>query len=122
MFDCSRVPGEGFDWSVSYSKAGDLGNSGHIVVIRKNRAWKIDVAPEGMILSTEEIQKYVCLVKIETCGLTSNNRQIQYIYDNTLEEYPGVGILSASNRDVWAKVCSYFHPFQHRAEDKDRIT
>ena len=55
--DCCRLPGEGFDWSVSYSKPGDLGNSGHIVVIRKNRPWRIDIAPEGRILSTEEIQK-----------------------------------------------------------------
>ena len=38
--------------------------------------------------------------------LTGNDRQIQYIYDNTLQEYPGVGVLSASNRDIWAKVCS----------------
>jgi carnitine O-acetyltransferase len=106
MFDCCRVPGEGFDWSISYSKPGDLGNSGHIVVIRQNRAWRIDVTPEGRILSTEEIQKYVSLVNIKALGLTGKVRMIQYIYDNTLEEYPGVGILSASDRDVWAKVCS----------------
>jgi hypothetical protein len=36
--------------------------------------------------------------------LTDHTRQIQHIYDNTLEEYPGVGILTASNRDVWSKV------------------
>lgn len=30
-------------------------------------------------------------------------RQFQYIYDNTTEEYPGVGILTASNRGIWAK-------------------
>lgn len=32
------------------------------------------------------------------------SRQLQYIYDNSLGEYPGVGVLTASNRDVWAKV------------------
>ena len=35
------------------------------------------------------------------CG---TSRQIQHIYDNTTHEYPGVGVLTASNRDVWAKV------------------
>lgn len=59
MFDCCRVPGEGLDWSVSYAKAGDIGNSGHIVVIRKNRFWKVEITENGRILSTEEIEKYV---------------------------------------------------------------
>ncbi|KAJ3516936.1 hypothetical protein NLJ89_g804 [Agrocybe chaxingu] len=86
MFDCCRVPGDGLDWSISYAKPGDLGDSGHIIVIRKNRIWKVDVTDNGRILSTEDIEK-----------------QIQHIYDNTLQEYPGVGVLSASNRDIWAK-------------------
>jgi hypothetical protein len=34
----------------------------------------------------------------------ASERQLQYIYDHTTQEYPGVGILTASNRDVWAKV------------------
>ncbi|KAF8159566.1 carnitine acetyl transferase [Crassisporium funariophilum] len=86
MFDCCRVPHEGLDWSISYAKAGDMGDSTHIIVIRNNRMWKVDVTQNGRILSTQDIEK-----------------QIQYIYDNTLEDYPGVGVLSASNRDVWAK-------------------
>ncbi|KAG5652048.1 hypothetical protein H0H81_006468 [Sphagnurus paluster] len=87
MFDCCRIPGpEGLDWSVTYAKEGDLGDSGHIVVFRNNRVWKVDTALGGRILSTSEIE-----------------RQIQYIYDNTKGEYPGVGVLTASNRDVWAK-------------------
>lgn len=107
MFDCCRVPGEGFDWSVSYSNPGDMGNSGHIVVIRKNRLWRVEVTHEGRILSTEEIQKYVLfLQESNTRFIEGDDRQIQYIYDNTLQEYPGVGVLSASNRDIWAKVCS----------------
>ena len=32
------------------------------------------------------------------------SRQLQHIYDNSLGDYPGVGVLTASNRDVWAKV------------------
>ncbi|KAF9006027.1 acyltransferase ChoActase/COT/CPT [Cyathus striatus] len=86
MFDCCRIPGDGLDWSISYAKEGDQGDSGHIVVIRNNRIWKIDATQNGRILSTEEFEK-----------------QIQHIYDNTKIEYPGVGVLTASNRDVWAK-------------------
>ncbi|KAJ7587978.1 carnitine acetyl transferase [Mycena floridula] len=87
MFDCCRVPGpEGLDWSVSYAKEGDLGNTGHIVVFRKNRVWQIEATKDGSILSTDDFE-----------------RQIQYIYDQTTNTYPGVGVLTASNRDVWAK-------------------
>ncbi|KAG6812724.1 hypothetical protein H0H92_000941 [Tricholoma furcatifolium] len=87
MFDCCRIPGpEGLDWSVSYAKENDTGDSGHIIVIRNNRVWKIVAAEGGRILSTEEFEK-----------------QIHYIYENSNGVYPGVGVLSASNRDVWAK-------------------
>ncbi|KAH6916065.1 carnitine acetyl transferase [Coprinopsis sp. MPI-PUGE-AT-0042] len=87
MFDCCRVPGiDGLDWSTSFAKANDDGISGHIIVIRKNRVWKIDATKDGKLLSTEDLA-----------------HQIQHIYDNTLQEYPGVGVLTASNRDVWAK-------------------
>lgn len=37
------------------------------------------------------------------CSFTIS-RQLQHIYDNSLRDYPGVGVLTASNRDVWAKV------------------
>jgi carnitine O-acetyltransferase len=56
MFDCCRIPGEGLDWSISYAEPGD---SGHIIAIRKNRLWKIDVARNGRILGTQEIEKLV---------------------------------------------------------------
>lgn len=107
MFDCCRVPNEGLDWSISYAKPGDLGNSGHIIVLRKNRVWKVQVTQNGQILSSQEIAEQVFFFTL--CGqiLLSNwdhTRQIQHIYDNTLEEYPGVGVLTASNRDVWSKV------------------
>lgn len=60
MFDCSRVPGpEGVDWSVSYAKEGDIGESGHIVVFRKGRVWKLEPWQNGHLLSVEEIEKYV---------------------------------------------------------------
>ena len=34
----------------------------------------------------------------------TEHRQIQHIYDNTAKEYPGIGILTAANRNAWAKV------------------
>lgn len=87
MFDACRIPGlGGEDWARSYATPEDTGSSGHIVVLRKNRFWKIDIAPHGQILSTSDLEA-----------------QFTHIYDNTTQHYPGVGVLTASNRDVWAK-------------------
>ncbi|KAK7025038.1 carnitine acetyl transferase [Favolaschia claudopus] len=87
MFDCCRVPGpEGLDWSVTYAQPGDVGDSGHIIVFRNNRPWKVQTAVDGRLLSAAELQK-----------------QIQHIVDNSSGEHPGVGVLAANNRDVWAK-------------------
>ncbi|KAI0940904.1 hypothetical protein AcV7_003152 [Taiwanofungus camphoratus] len=86
MFDCCRVPGHGVDWSVSYAQEGDRGSSGHVVVLRRGRVWKLEPWHAGELLSVDALQ-----------------RQIHHIYDNTTTEYPGVGLLTASNRDIWAK-------------------
>ncbi|KAI0773287.1 carnitine acetyl transferase [Trametes elegans] len=86
MFDCSRVPGPGLDWCVSHAQEGDRGRSGHVIVLHRGRVWKLEPWQNGELLSLDELQ-----------------RQIQHIYDNTTQEYPGVGVLTASNRDVWAK-------------------
>ncbi|KAF8063187.1 carnitine acetyl transferase [Lyophyllum atratum] len=94
MFECCRVPGpEGLDWGVSYAKDGDLGDSGHIIVFRNNRVWKLEAAQRGRILSTMEFE-----------------RQVQYIYDqSTQDSYPGVGILTASHRDDCMTLASSPH-------------
>ncbi|KAL4265504.1 carnitine/choline acetyltransferase family protein [Pleurotus pulmonarius] len=87
MFDCCRVPGpQGLDWSVSYAKQGEEGDDAHIVVFRNNRPWKISATRNGRILSTAEFEA-----------------QINYIYENSTGDHPGVGVLGANNRDVWAK-------------------
>ncbi|KAI1791832.1 carnitine acetyl transferase [Ganoderma leucocontextum] len=87
MFDCCRVPGPaGLDWSVSHAKQGENGRSGHVIVFYRGRVWKLEPWQDGKLLSLDDLQ-----------------RQIQHIYDNTTKEYPGVGVLTASNRDVWAK-------------------
>ena len=60
MFDCCRVPGiDGLDWGVSHAKYGDTGNSGHIVVIRRGRFWKVDVSKQGKLLGTTDLEKLV---------------------------------------------------------------
>ncbi|KAG6865140.1 hypothetical protein C0991_004877 [Blastosporella zonata] len=100
MFDCCRIPGpQGLDWSVSYAKENDSGDAGHIIVFRNNRVWKVEAAKAGRILSTAEFEK-----------------QINYIYENSSSAYPGVGILTASNRDVWAKDYGTLASSAHNAE------
>ncbi|KAL0572768.1 hypothetical protein V5O48_009201 [Marasmius crinis-equi] len=89
MFDCIRIPGaEGLDYSISYADVDDDGTKdAHVVVFRRNRPWKVQTAKDGKILSVEEVL-----------------RQIQHIYNSDDgKEHPGVGVLTASNRDVWAK-------------------
>ncbi|KAJ3765877.1 acyltransferase ChoActase/COT/CPT [Lentinula raphanica] len=99
MFDCCRIPGsDGLDWSKSFAVEGDDGNSGHIIVMRKNRVWKIDAAVDGQILSTDELEK-----------------QFEHIYKNSTHPRPCVGILTASNRDVWAKDYAELATSEHNA-------
>ncbi|KIK61686.1 hypothetical protein GYMLUDRAFT_166051 [Collybiopsis luxurians FD-317 M1] len=105
MFDCCRIPGsEGLDWSKSFAVAGDGGDSGHIIVIRKNRLWKIEAAVDGRLISTNELES-----------------QIQHIYDNTTHLYPGVGVLTASNRDLWAKDYAELASSTHNSQILDAI-
>ncbi|KIY51868.1 acyltransferase ChoActase/COT/CPT [Fistulina hepatica ATCC 64428] len=87
MFDCCRVPGtEGLDWGVSHANR-DQGDDGHIIVIRRNRVWKVPAAHNGHILSTSDFE-----------------RQLAHIYSvSEGGKYPGVGLLTASDRDSWAQ-------------------
>ncbi|KAJ3771932.1 hypothetical protein FB446DRAFT_704251 [Lentinula raphanica] len=86
------------DWSKSFAVEGDDGNLGHIIVTRKNRVWKIDAAVDGQILSTDELEK-----------------QFEHIYKNSTHPRPGVGVLTASNRDVWAKDYAELATSEHNA-------
>jgi carnitine O-acetyltransferase len=59
MFDCSRVPGlHGKDWSVTFAKPSDKGDSGTVVFLRKGRVWKVDISKDGRLLGTEELERY----------------------------------------------------------------
>jgi len=84
MFDACRVPEKPSDWAVTYAKEGDNGISGHIIALRRGRVWKIPAVVDGRLISTWELES-----------------QLQHIYNHTAQEYPGVGILTASDRDVW---------------------
>ena len=59
MFDCCRIPGlQGVDWSVSYAKEGDDGTSGHIIVLRQGRFWKLEPWQNGILLSLSDLERY----------------------------------------------------------------
>ncbi|EJU03720.1 carnitine acetyl transferase [Dacryopinax primogenitus] len=87
MFDCCRVPGVPADWAVSYAQ--DLavqGKPGHVIVIRRNRFWKIEVGDVNEeILSTSDLE-----------------RQFQHIYTHMTADGPAVGILGGNDRDTWS--------------------
>ena len=58
MFDCCRVPGTGGkDWSVTYAQEGDTGDSGHVVLIRKGRFWRLDPFKGGQLLSSQDLER-----------------------------------------------------------------
>lgn len=70
MFDCCRIPGQqGLDWSVTYAKQGDDGSSGHVIVIRKGRFWKLDAWQAGRLLSVDELEKCVRIAQITLATL-----------------------------------------------------
>ncbi|EMD39308.1 hypothetical protein CERSUDRAFT_82043 [Gelatoporia subvermispora B] len=96
MFDCCRVPGETADWSVSHAQEGDRGDSGHVIVLRRGRIWRLEPWRDGQLLSVPELQQ-----------------QIEWIYAHTEDEYPAVGVLTASSRDIWysdqAHICEDKH-------------
>ncbi|KIJ65645.1 hypothetical protein HYDPIDRAFT_130991 [Hydnomerulius pinastri MD-312] len=100
MFDCSRVPGpQGVDWSVSYAGSPNPSpDLGHIIVVRKNRFWKVKAEVDGTVL-----------------GMGDLMRQFQYIYDHSTEEYPAIGALTASDRDTWAKDFELLSSTPHNA-------
>ena len=58
MFDCCRVPGTGGkDWSVTYAREGDIGDSGHVILIRKGRFWRLDPFKDGELLSSRDLER-----------------------------------------------------------------
>jgi carnitine O-acetyltransferase len=59
MFDCCRVPGpQGVDWSVSYSASPNPETDiGHIVVVRKNRLWKVRAEVDGRVVGMGDLIK-----------------------------------------------------------------
>ncbi|KAF9785036.1 acyltransferase ChoActase/COT/CPT [Thelephora terrestris] len=105
MFDCCRIPGtDGKDWSVSYAKEGDTGDTGHVVLIRKGRFWRLDPFKDGKLLSSQDLE-----------------RQIRYVLDSTTHEYPAIGTLTASNRDVWARDYDHLRSDPYNANIIDDI-
>ena len=58
MFDCCRVPGiDGKDWSTTYAREGDTGDSGHVILIRKGRFWRLDPFKDGRLLGSQDLER-----------------------------------------------------------------
>ncbi|KAJ9245331.1 hypothetical protein DTO027B5_1402 [Paecilomyces variotii] len=79
MFNCSRIPAEPADYPKKYSHK----EHNHIVVIRKNQFFKVPTVVDGRQLNTSELQQ-----------------QFERIYQ-IADRAPGVGVLTAANRDFW---------------------
>lgn len=60
MFDCCRVPGtQGVDWSVSYAASPNPHDDlGHVIVMRKNRFWKIKAELDGKVAGMGDLIRY----------------------------------------------------------------
>lgn len=89
---------------MTYATQGDTGDSGHVILIRKGRFWRLDPFKDGKLLSSRDLE-----------------RQIRYILDHTTCEYPAIGTLTASNRDVWAKDYEHLRSDPHNASIIDNI-
>ncbi|KAL7417765.1 acyltransferase ChoActase/COT/CPT [Mrakia frigida] len=81
MFNASRIPAIPEDTSIKYPTSN--GQNDHVVVLRKNRAFKVRVGGLGV----EEIDRLFNDV-IHTVGA---------------DEGPAVGLLTSENRDNWTK-------------------
>lgn len=80
MFNCCRIPAPGADYPRKYPPH----ENEHIVVVRKNRFFRVPVVVDGRPLNTAELQ-----------------RQFERIYQ-VAQRAPAVGVLTAANRDFWA--------------------
>lgn len=80
MFNCCRIPAPGADYPRKYPPQ----ENEHIVVVRKNRFFRVPVVVDGRPLNTAELQ-----------------RQFERIYQ-VAQRAPAVGVLTAANRDFWA--------------------
>ena len=69
MFDCCRVPGtQGVDWSVSYAGSTNPHDDlGHIIVMRKNRFWKIKAEVGGKVVGMGDLIR---------CSLSSRDSHV----------------------------------------------
>ncbi|ANB12786.1 carnitine O-acetyltransferase CAT2 [Sugiyamaella lignohabitans] len=84
MFHACRIPVEGADQMAQYP----TDNNTHIIVIRKNRFFKVPYIVNGKQLSTSELEL-----------------EFLKIYDLTksLGHGPAIGALTSENRDKWTK-------------------
>ena len=90
---------------MSYAQEGDTGDSGHVILIRKGRFWRLDPFKDGQLLSSHDLERWGAQFVVSIfVRANSLYRQITHVLENTTHEYPAIGTLTASNRDIWAKV------------------
>ncbi|ODV90646.1 hypothetical protein CANCADRAFT_2379 [Tortispora caseinolytica NRRL Y-17796] len=85
MFNCCRIP----DLTADYPKKYDYAANDYIVVIRKNRFFKVPTQINGKRLTAAEFAA-----------------QCRAIRENTVNVGPGLGALTSMNRDDWARARS----------------
>ena len=79
MFNACRIPGNKTDYPVKYSYKDHK----YIVVVRKNRFFKVEHEVAGQQLNASELEK-----------------QFKRIYE-VADKAPAVGVLTTQNRDIW---------------------
>lgn len=84
MFHACRLPVPALDRPVKYSPAEQYP---FVVVVRKNRFWKLPYLHNGRPINAAELQA-----------------AYTHIYRATTTPAPPVGLLTTQNRDVWAEV------------------
>ena len=96
-FNASRYPTKPSDTAQKF----DPSTHNHVVFVRKNKFYEIDVVQDGRELSLSELENQI--------------RQIYETAGDTLGT--PIGALTAENRDIWTDVCcllnlkSYFRSF-----------
>ncbi|KAJ3323237.1 Carnitine O-acetyltransferase mitochondrial [Boothiomyces sp. JEL0866] len=82
LFNSTRIPKIPSD----ITRGSDPNTNHHIVVLRKNQFYRVDLVQNGKRLNYAEVKS-----------------QLEYIYRSAVDEEASVGVLTTENRDVWTR-------------------
>jgi hypothetical protein len=104
-FNASRIPQIPEDTSIKYPTSN--GQNDHVIVLRKNRMFKVRIGGLGV----DEIDRSVILLAVLHRSWEFADLCLAFIrlFDEVIhvvgaDEGPKVGLLTSQNRDVWTKV------------------